>query len=69
LSGGLDALVYLPNVRRTAATEISLNRYHEHMMATMSDDVQIENVVGDEILATGRGEVMRVGTVTLREIR
>ena len=69
IAGSNDALVYLPNIRRTAATEISMNRYHEHMMATMSDDVQIENVVGDELLATGLGEVMRVGTVTLREIR
>jgi hypothetical protein len=69
LSGSLEAIVYLPIVRKMVSTELSLNRYHEHVMCTVSDDVQIENVLGDEQLATGAGEVFRVGTVTLREIR
>lgn len=69
LVGSSNAVVYLPIVRRSAATERSLNRYHEHAMVTVGDDLQIENVLGDESLGQGSGELMRVGTVTLREIR
>ena len=69
MTGSTDALVYLPSISHGASTSELINRYHDHVLCTMGNDVQIENIVGNESRATGTGEVMRVGTVIFRETR
>lgn len=66
MQGNHNALVYLPTVPTDATTPCTLiNRYHDHVMVTLGNDVQIENVIGDE----SKNEVLRVGTVVMREVR
>ena len=71
LSGSLNPLVYLPSLQVGTGAPIVLNRYNEHTLCTMGNDVEIQNVIGSELQGTSGdwGEVFRVGTVTLREIR
>ena len=71
LSGSLNPLVYLPSLQVETGAPIVLNRYNEHTLCTMGNDVEIQNVIGSELQGTSGdwGEVFRVGTVTLREIR
>jgi hypothetical protein len=70
LAGSVKPVVYLPNIDTTSTDDIDIiNRYHDHVMATVGPDVQIENVLGDESQGIGRGEVLRVGTVVMREVR
>lgn len=69
VGGSADAVVYLPALEKLPSTHITLNRYHDHVLCTMDRDIQIEHVIGDEGLADNSGEVFRVSTVTLREVR
>lgn len=69
LAGSTEALVYLPHIEKTANSSSVINRYHDHILCTMGNDVQIESVIGSENRPTGEGEVFRVGTVVLRETR
>lgn len=70
LAGSVKPVVYLPNIDTTSTDDIDIiNRYHDHIMATVGPDVQLENVLGDESQGIGRGEVLRVGTVVMREVR
>ena len=73
LNGSNDAIVYLPSIS-TDNTDwtnwvLLINDYHDHVMCTMGNDVQIENVVGEESTGGGSGEVFRVSTIVLRETR
>lgn len=66
MQGQRNAVVYLPNIDTTGtATSDVINRYHDHCMVTLGSDVQLENVIGDESV----NEVLRVGTVVMREVR
>jgi hypothetical protein len=66
MQGNANAVVYLPIIDTTGTqTYDILNRYHDHVMVTLGGDVQIENVIGDE----SKNEVLRVGTVVMREVR
>lgn len=66
MQGAHDALVYLPTVYTATGTNcLLINRYHDHVMVTLGNDIQIENVIGDE----SKNEVLRVGTVVMREVR
>jgi len=66
MQGAHDALVYLPTVYTETSTNcLLINRYHDHVMVTLGNDIQIENVIGDE----SKNEVLRVGTVVMREVR
>jgi len=67
LNGSTEAITYLPTII-TDYDNLLINTYNEQIMCTMGNDVQIENVVGDEILESG-GEVFRVSTIVLRETR
>ena len=70
LSGPLNPVVYLPSIKRaTSAPQdiILLNRYHEHALCVMNDNVSIENVLGDELVSDG-GEVFRVSNINLVEV-
>ena len=69
MDGSTEALVYLPSIPTGSASTTLINRYHDHVLATMGLDVAIENIVGDESRGSGVGEVLRVGTILLREIR
>lgn len=69
VDGSRDAVVYLPSLPKLPSTHITLNRYHEHMLCTLGTDVQIEHVIGDELQTQNAGEVFRVSTVLLREVR
>jgi hypothetical protein len=66
MQGENKAVVYLPIIDTTgSASHDMINRYHDHCMVTLGSDVQIENVIGDE----SKNEVLRVGTVVMREVR
>jgi hypothetical protein len=66
MQGANNAVVYLPTIDTTdTQTYDIINRYHDHVMVTLGDDIQIENVIGDE----SQNEVLRVGTVVMREVR
>ena len=69
VKGGQNAIVYLPNIEASPVSHITLNRYHNQILTTMGSDVQIDHVVGDELLDGSRGEVFRISTVNLREVR
>jgi hypothetical protein len=69
MDGSTEALVYLPSIPTGSASSTLINRYHDHLLGTMGLDVAIENIVGDESRGTGAGEVLRVGTILVREIR
>lgn len=69
VNGSRDAVVYLPALEKLPSTHITLNRYHEHMLCTLGTDMQIEHVIGDEGLSDNSGEVFRVSTIILREVR
>jgi hypothetical protein len=64
-----NALVYLPNIATGPTGAVILNRYHNQILTTIGTEIQIDHVVGDELLDGGRGEVFRVSTVLLREVR
>jgi len=61
--------VYLPNIATGPSAHIVLNRYHNQILTTIGTEIQIDHVVGDEMLDENRGEVFRVSTVLLREVR
>jgi len=66
IQGEKNAIVYLPVIDTTSSANYDvINRYHDHVMVTLGNDVQIENVIGDE----SKNEVLRVGTVVMREVR
>lgn len=74
LAGAVTPLVYLPSIDTGAGASIVLNRYYETMMCNMSNDVEIQNVTGEELQGTDTsdidwGEVLRIGSISLREIR
>lgn len=64
-----NAIVYLPNIATGPSAHIVLNRYHNQILTTIGTEIQIDHVVGDEMLDENRGEVFRVSTVLLREVR
>ena len=72
VEGSRVPIVYLPSLKAEAGAALVFNRYHEHMMCTMGQSVEIQNVIGDELQGTNStlwGEVLRVATVSLREVR
>lgn len=69
VDGSRDAVVYLPSLPKLPSAHITLNRYHEHMLCTLGTDMQIEHVIGDELQTDNAGEVFRVSTILLREVR
>lgn len=69
VDGSADAVVYLPSLPKLPSAHITLNRYHDHILCTMGTDMQIEHVIGSEGLSDTTGEVFRVSTVVLREVR
>ena len=71
VQGAKKHFVYLPNISKStssAGDKRYLNREKEQALVTLDNDVQIEHVVGDE-LQNETGEVFRIATITLREVK
>jgi hypothetical protein len=69
LDGSADAVVYLPSITTLFGGSHLFNRYHEHVLCTLGTSMQIDHVIGDELLADNEGEVFRIATIILREVR
>jgi hypothetical protein len=66
LQGEKTPLVYLPLITQTDDPR-ELLRENEQALVMLTGDVQVENVLGDELVTSG-GELMRIATLTLQEI-
>lgn len=74
LNGSQNPLVYLPYLNKSLGEQDNqlFNRYSNHMLCVLEGDVQIENVLGDEWnnrSTSVQGELMRIATINLREVR
>ena len=72
VQGAQKHFVYLPNISKSTSSSEDkryLNREKEQALVTLDNDVQIEHVVGDELQSNQTGEVFRIATITLREIK
>lgn len=69
IDGASEAVVYLPSIETFPSGVVKYNRYHEHMLCTLGNTVQIDHVIGDELLDATQGEVFRIATILLREVR
>ncbi len=71
VQGAKKHFVYLPNISKSTSSSGDkryLNREKEQALVTLEGDVQIEHVVGDE-LQSQTGEVFRIATITLKEVK
>jgi hypothetical protein len=71
VQGAKKHFVYLPNISKsTSASEDKryLGRENQQALVTLVGDVQIEHVVGDE-LQSQSGEVFRIATITMKEVK
>lgn len=66
LQGEKTPIVYLPLISKSASPR-ELHRENEQALVMLVGDVQVENVLGDELVTDG-GELMRCATITLQEI-
>ena len=66
LQGEKTPIVYLPMISKET-TPRELLRENEQALVMLVGDVQVENVLGDELVTDG-GELMRCATITLQEI-
>ena len=72
VQGAKKHFVYLPNISKSTSSSEDkryLNREKEQALVTLDNDVQIEHVVGDELQSSQTGEVFRIATITLREVK
>jgi hypothetical protein len=74
LNGSQNPLVYLPYLDKSTGSQDNqlFNRYSNHMLCLLDGNVQIENVLGDEWnnrTTSTQGELMRIATINLREVR
>ena len=71
VQGSKKHFVYLPNISKSTSSSQDkryLNREKEQALVTLENDVQIEHVVGDELQAQ-TGEVFRIATITMKEVK
>lgn len=66
LQGEKTPIVYLPMITKDTDPR-ELLRENEQALVMLVGDVQVENVLGDELVTDG-GELMRIATLTLQEI-
>ena len=69
LEGSQQAVVYLPSIKTNPTGRSIYNRYHSHVCCTLGTSMQFDHVIGDEGLSDNAGEVFRVATIILREVR
>ena len=70
VAGSRDAVVYLPRIpyaNNTAEETRVLTGKNDSMLATIDSNITITNVLGDEFEDDG-GELLRVSTITLRQV-
>jgi hypothetical protein len=70
VAGSRDAVVYLPRIpyAYTVADETRvLTGKNDSMLVTIDSNITVTNVLGDEFEDTG-GELLRVSTITMREV-
>ena len=63
----LQPVVYLPRIKRATTTALDVqvfNRQAEHALCLLSNDIQIDSVLGDE----GVDEIFRIATIVLDEV-
>ncbi len=65
LKGAKTPIVYLPLITTTAVRE--LHRDAEQALVMLTGEVQVENILGDE-LVNESGELVRIATITLQEV-
>jgi len=65
LQGAKTPIVYLPLITTTAVRE--LHRDAEQALVMLTGEVQVENILGDE-LVNESGELVRIATITLQEV-
>ena len=71
VQGAKKHFVYLPNITKSTSSSEDkryLGREKEQALVTLDGDVQIEHVVGDELQAQS-GEVFRIATITMKEVK
>ena len=72
LEGGVHQTVYIPSfggsIDGDNVTQV-FNRRSDHMTSRISRPVQITSILGDELEGLGSGEVYRIGSVILEEIK
>ena len=66
LQGEKTPIVYLPMISKDTDPR-ELLRENEQALVMLVGDVQVENVLGDELVTDG-GELMRIATLTLQEV-
>jgi len=69
ISGSVEAIVYLPRIETLSSSHLVYNRYHNHILGTLGTEINIDHVIGDELESENRGEVFRISTMILREVR
>jgi hypothetical protein len=72
LEGGIYPTVYIPSFGGSIDGDNQVqvfNRRGDHMTSRISRPVQITNILGDEMEGLGSGEVYRVGSIILEEIK
>jgi hypothetical protein len=70
VAGSRDAIVYLPRIpyaNNTAEETRVLTGKNDSMLMTIDSNITIRNVLGDEFEDEG-GELLRVSTITLRQV-
>jgi hypothetical protein len=70
VAGSRDAIVYLPRIpyaNNTAEETRVLTGKNDSMLMTIDSNITIRNVLGDEFEDDG-GELLRVSTITLRQV-
>jgi len=65
LQGAKTPIVYLPLITTTAVRE--LHRDAEQALVMLTGEIQVENILGDE-LVNESGELVRIATITLQEV-
>ena len=71
VQGAKKHFVYLPNISKSTSSSQDkryLSREKEQALVTLENNVQIEHVVGDELQAQ-TGEVFRIATITMKEVK
>lgn len=72
LDGSKNPIVYIPKFIKSTASGDDvqvLNRYGDHVLTLIDSDIEIKNVLGDEFNGLGTGELWRVTTIQLFEVR
>ena len=66
LQGAKTPIVYLPLISKTD-DDRELLREYEQALVTLEGEIEIENILGDELVSDS-GELVRVATMRLREV-